>query len=308
MHAHAHPHGSHQHTTRVLRVSLAATFAYIVLAVVVGIRARSLALISEGGHNLSDFLALLLSLVAVYLHARPPDPARTYGYQRAGVLAAFVNALSLVGLTFYLFYEAVHRLMAPVEVAPRPMIAVAAAGVVMNATIAWMLYRAGNDVNLRSALLHELGDTLSTAAVIVGGWAILRTGQNWIDPALSFGIAAMILWSAFGILRETLNILLEGAPRGLEMERIAAELREIEGVNGVHDLHVWSLGSESHALSCHISIPDIPQSASDRILREASERLRRRFHIGHTTIQFEHAACEAEDGCVGAVPGTTTRA
>ena len=308
MHAHAPPHGSHQHTTRVLRVSLAATFAYIVLAVVVGIRARSLALISEGGHNLSDFLALLLSLVAVYLHARPPDPARTFGYQRAGVLAAFVNALSLVGLTFYLFYEAVHRLLAPVQVAPRPMIAVAAAGVVMNATIAWMLYRAGNDVNLRSALLHELGDTLSTAAVIVGGWAILRTGQNWIDPALSFGIAAMILWSAFGILRETLNILLEGAPRGLELERIAAELCEIEGVNGVHDLHVWSLGSESHALSCHIRIPDIPPSASERILREASERLRRRFHIGHTTIQFEHAACEAEVGCVAAAPGTTTRA
>ncbi len=306
MHAHAHPHGSHQHTTRVLKVSLAATFAYIVLAVVVGIRARSLALISEGGHNLSDFLALLLSLVAVYLTARPPDPARTYGYQRAGVLAAFVNALSLVGLTFYLFYEAVHRLMAPLQVAPRPMIAVAAAGVVMNATIAWMLYRAGNDVNLRSALLHELGDTLSTAAVIVGGWAILRTGQNWIDPALSFGIAAMILWSAFGILRETLNILLEGAPRGLEMERIAAELCEIEGVNGVHDLHVWSLGSESHALSCHIRIADIPPSASERILREAGERLRRRFQIGHTTIQFEHAGCEAEEGCVEAGPRPAT--
>ncbi|MGH8458415.1 MAG: cation diffusion facilitator family transporter [Nevskiales bacterium] len=308
MHAHAHPRGSHQYTARVLRVSLAATFLYIVLAVVVGIRARSLALISEGGHNLSDFLALMLSLVAVYLHARPPDPARTYGYQRAGVLAAFVNALSLVGLTFYLFYEAVHRLMAPLQVAPRPMIAVAAAGLVMNATIAWMLYRAGNDVNLRSALLHELGDTLSTAAVIVGGWAILRTGQNWIDPALSFGIAAMIVWSAFGILRETLNILLEGAPRGLEMERIAAELCEIEGVDGVHDLHVWSLGSESHALSCHIRIPDIPPSASERILREASERLRRRFQIGHTTIQFEHAACEAEEGCVGSASRPATHA
>ncbi len=303
-----HDHAAHQHTTKVLRFSLAATAAYIVLAVVVGIRARSLALISEGGHNLSDFLALLLSLVAVYLHARPPDPARTYGYQRAGVLAAFVNALSLVGLTFYLFYEAVHRLVAPVEVAPRPMIAVAAAGMVMNACIAWMLYRAGRDVNLRSALLHEVGDTLSTAAVLVGGWAILRTGQNWIDPALSFGIAAMILWSAFGILRETLNILLEGAPRGLEMEGIAAELCAIEGVNGVHDLHVWSLGSESHALSCHISIPDIPQSASDRILREASQRLRQRFNIGHTTIQFEHAACAADGSCAAAASGAHTHA
>jgi cobalt-zinc-cadmium efflux system protein len=142
--------------------------------------------------------------------------------------------------------------------------------------------------------------------VVAGGWGILTTGQNWIDPALSFGIGALILWSAFGILRETLNILLEGAPRGMELERIARELGSIEGVEGVHDLHVWSLGSENHALSCHIRIPDIPPSASERILREVNERLRQRFRIHHTTIQFEHAACEVVEGC--AAPAVETRA
>src|SRR2546430_16828946 len=154
----------------------------------------------------------------------------------------------------------------------------------MNGVIAVLLYRTGRDVNLRSAFLHEIGDTLSPAAVIAGGWAILATGQNWIDSALSFGIGALILWSGFGIVRETLNILLEGTPRGMKLERVEASIREIDGVNDVHDLHVWSLGSETSALSCHISIADIPPSASERILREVKERLYHDFRIDHTTI------------------------
>jgi len=178
------------------------------------------------------------------------------------------------------------------------MIGVAAAGVVMNGVIAVLLYRTGRDVNLRSAFLHEIGDTLSTAAVIAGGWAILATDQNWIDSALSFGIGAMILWSGFGIVRETLNILLEGTPRGIRLERVEAAIREIEGVNDVHDLHVWNLGSETRALSCHISIADIPPSASERILRDVRGRLHTEFRIDHTTIQFEHAVCEVAHGCV----------
>src|SRR5262249_32815352 len=145
---------------------------------------------------------------------------------------------------------------------------------------------------------HEIGDTLSTAAVIAGGWAILATGQNWIDSALSVGIGALILWSALGILRETLNILLEGTPRGMSLDRVEGTLRAIEGVNDVHDLHVWSIGSESHALSAHITIADIPPSASERILREVKDRLHRDFHIEHTTIQFENVVCEVAHGCV----------
>src|SRR5579863_4853889 len=151
---------------------------------------------------------------------------------------------------------------------------------------------------MRSAFLHEIGDTVSTAAVIVGGWAILITGQYWIDPVLSVAIGVLILWSGFGIVRETLNILLEGTPRGLKLELVANSIREVEGVNDVHDLHVWSIGSETSALSCHISIEDIPPSVSERILRDVKERLLQEFSIQHTTIQFEHAVCEVAHGCV----------
>src|SRR5947207_7820295 len=224
----AHVHGE-TGPTRVLKISLAVTLAYIALLLIAGIRAHSLALLSEAGHNLSDFLALLLSLVAVFLHARPPSTTKTYGYHRAGVLAALVNALSLVAVAFLIFYEAFRRLQSPVPVHAGTMIWVAAAGMVMNGAIAMLLYRAGRDVNIRSAFLHEIGDTLSTAAVIAGGWAILATGQAWIDSALSFGIGALILGSSFGIMRETLNILLEGTPRGMKLARVEAAIREIDG-------------------------------------------------------------------------------
>ncbi len=291
-------HGAGERTSKVLRVSLVVTLAYIVLLLIAGFRAHSLALLSEAGHNLSDFFALLLSLFAVYLESRPPSSTKTYGYHRAGVLAALVNAVSLVAVSFLIFYEAFRRLQNPVQVHATVMIGVAAAGVVMNGVIALLLYRSGRDVNIRSAFLHEIGDTLSTAAVIVGGWAILTTGQNWIDSALSFGIGALILWSGFGIVRETLNILLEGTPRGIKLGRVETAIRAIDGVNDVHDLHVWSIGSETRALSCHISIADIPPSVSERILRDVKERLLHDFHIDHTTIQFEHVVCEVAHGCV----------
>jgi cobalt-zinc-cadmium efflux system protein len=282
----------------VLAISLLVTAAYIVLLVATGIRSHSLALLSEAGHNFTDLVALALSLVAVYLHSRPPSATHTYGYHRAGVLAALVNAATLVIIAFLIFYEAAKRIQEPREVHAGTMMWVAAAGVVMNAAIALMLYRADRDVNIRSALLHEIGDTLSTAAVIAGAWAILATGQYWIDSALSFGIGALILWSSFGIMRETLNILLEGTPRGMKLARVEAAIREVDGVNDVHDLHVWSIGSETSALSCHISIADIPPSASERILREVKDRLLHDFSIDHTTIQFEHAICEVAHGCV----------
>jgi len=297
MHVHA-SYGGGERTSKVLRISLVVTFAYILLLVVAGIRAHSLALLSEAGHNLSDFLALLLSLVAVYLQSRPPSATKTYGYHRAGVLAALINAASLVVIAFFIFYEAFHRLQNPEQVHAGMMMSVAAAGVVMNGVIALMLYRSGGDINIRSALLHEVGDTLSTAAVIAGGWAILLTRQYWIDSALSFGIGAVILWSSFGILRETMNILLEGTPRGMKLDHLEAAIRKVEGVNDVHDLHVWSIGSESHALSCHIAIADIPPSVSERILRDVKDVLHHNFRVDHTTIQFEHVECEVAHGCI----------
>jgi cobalt-zinc-cadmium efflux system protein len=296
MHAH-----SQQRTSKVLRLSLLATLIYIVLLLLAGARAHSLALLSEAGHNLSDFLALLLSWFAVYMQTLPPSATKTYGYQRAGVLAAFVNSLALVAVSFFIFWEAARRLYAPAQVEPRLMIGVAAAGVVMNGVIAALLWASSRDVNIRSAFLHMLGDTLSTAAVIVGGFGIMLTGRTWIDPALSMAIGALILWSSLGIIRESLNILLEGTPRGMELERISATIAAIQGVNGVHDLHVWSLGSESHALSCHISIQDIPPSESEHILRQVQDCLRQNFKITHTTIQFEHVVCDVRHGCVVAV-------
>jgi len=297
MHVHA-SHGAGEKTSKVLRISLGVTLGYIVLLVIAGMRAHSLALLSEAGHNLSDFLALLLSLVAVYLQSRPPSATKTYGYHRAGVLAALINAASLVVISFFIFYEAFHRLQKPEQVHASIMMWVAGAGVVMNGVIALLLYRSGGDINIRSALLHEVGDTLSTAAVIAGGWAILLTHQYWIDSALSFGIGALILWSSFGILRETMNILLEGTPRGVKLDQLEAAIRRVEGVNDVHDLHVWSIGSESHALSCHIAIADIPPSVSERILRDVKEILHHEFCVDHTTIQFEHVECEVAHGCI----------
>src|ERR1700726_2950536 len=296
-----HVHGAGG-PTRVLKISLAVTLVYIALLVVAGLRSHSLALLSEAGHNLSDFLALLLSLVAVYFQSRPASSTKTYGYHRAGVLAALVNATSLVAVSCFIFYEAFRRLQHPQRVQAGLMMWVAAAGVVMNGALALLLYRSirgsAGDVNLRSALLHEVGDTLSTAAVIAGGWAILVTGNYWIDSALSLGIGVLILWSGFGIVRETLNILLEGTPRGVRLEQVEAAMRQIDGVNEVHDLHVWNIGSETRALSCHISIADIPPSVSERILRDVKERLHEEFRIAHTTIQFEHVVCEVAHGCV----------
>ncbi len=295
MHDHSHAGPS---SAKVLRYSLAATCLYVLVTLVAGLRAHSLALLSEAGHNVTDLLALLLSWVAIFIQTRPPSATKTFGYHRAGVLAAFVNALTLVLIAFYIFYEAASRLHRPVEVQPRIMIWVAFAGVLMNGVISLYLWRSARDVNIRSAFIHQLGDTVSTAAVIAGGWAILWTGQTWIDPTLSIGIGVLILWSSFGIIRETLNILLEGTPRGMSVETITASLAAVQGVNDVHDVHVWSIGSETHALSCHIGIADIHVSESEAILRDVKQLLAAKYHIHHTTIQFENVVCEIAHGCV----------
>jgi len=293
----------------VLRLSLIATLAYVVLTLLAGLRAHSLALVSEAGHNASDALALLLSFVAVHFQSRPATDKKTFGYHRAGVLAAFLNALTLIFISVWIGFEAVRRFSEPVHVQPRLMMLVAAAGVIMNGVIAAMLWRCSQDVNLRSVFIHMLGDTLSTAAVIVGGAVIFFfPGLTWIDPALSLAIAALILWSSIGIVRETLNILLEGTPRGLSLSTIRSTLEGIEGVEDIHDLHVWSLGSQTHALASHVMIADIPPSESARILGEINGRLRENFQIHHTTIQFEHGECEVAHGCVMAVETVSSHA
>ena len=287
---------------RILKTSLALTALYVLATFYFGLRAHSLALISEAGHNVSDMLAIILSFVAVYFQSRPANDHKTFGYQRAGVLAAFVNALTLMVLAAWIAFSALHRLMTPVAVQPRLMMIVAAAGVLMNGAIATLLWKFSGDVNIRSVFLHMLGDTLSTAAVILGGAAILFTHLQWIDPALSLIIAGMILWSSWGIVRETLNILLEGTPKNLSLPAIRAAMEAVAGVNGVHDLHVWSLGSKSHALASHVLVAEMPMADCSTILEGIQNALWDRFHIAHTTIQFETRGCETTHGCSAPPP------
>ncbi|HVG27157.1 MAG TPA: cation diffusion facilitator family transporter [Acidobacteriaceae bacterium] len=282
---------------RILKLSLALTFLYILATFIFGLRAHSLALLSEAGHNVSDFLALALSFFAVFLQGRPATDQRTFGYQRAGVLAGFVNALSLIALSVWLGVEAIHRFAVPITVHPGLMMAVAAAGVVMNGAIAGLLWKFSRDVNIRSVFLHMLGDTISTAAVIVGGLLIRLTGLQWIDPLLSLLIAAMILWSSWSIVRETLHILLEGTPRSIDLGEIRAAMQGVDGVLGVHDLHVWSLGSNSHALASHVQVVEMPLGATEGVLERLNHQLRDHFGIQHTTIQLEVSDCPTVDGC-----------
>jgi cobalt-zinc-cadmium efflux system protein len=289
--------GPNRKMQRVLQLSMALTLAYVGATFYFGIRAHSLALISEAGHNVSDLLAIGLSFVAVYFQSRPATEQKTFGYQRAGVLAAFVNAVTLVVLSGWIALEAVERFSHPVAVQPRLMMVVAAAGVLMNGTVAGLLWRNSGDVNIRSVFLHMLGDTLSTAAVIAGGAAILFTGMAWIDPALSILIAGMIVYSSVGIVRETLNILLEGTPRNVQLGDVRAAMQSVDGVLDVHDLHIWSLGSSSHALASHVTIAEMPMSECSEILVGINGALRDRFHITHTTIQFETTGCETTHGC-----------
>ncbi|MDR3764071.1 MAG: cation diffusion facilitator family transporter [Acidobacteriota bacterium] len=290
-------------TASRLRVALLLTLAYIVLLVVAGAKAHSLALLSEAGHNASDFLALLLSWVAAYLSERPATATKTYGWRRAGVLTAFMNAAGLILVALAIFYSAFVRFRHPEAVEAGLMMWVSAAGVVLNGAITLMLLKGSHDLNVRSVLVHEIGDTLSTAMVIVGGWLILRTGQQWIDPALSVLISALVLWSSVSIVRESLNILLEGLPEGMDLATVDADLRRVPGVLDLHDLHIWSIGSDTHALSSHVTIDDIPPSASAAILEALRAMLAERHGIRHTTIQFESAEnCELSNGCTCAQP------
>lgn len=298
MHSHAHHH--HQGATgRVLAWSVAATVLFVVVEIVAGLRAHSLALLSDAFHNSTDALALLLAWFGFYLQSRPADENRTYGYHRAGVLSAFVNALTLVVLSGWILYEAVDRLRHPAPVGEAIMIAVATLGLLLNGGVMLALHQASrNDINIRGAFIHMMGDALGSAAIIGGGIAIHYTGWVRLDPVLSIAIGALVVWTAWDIIRESLNILLEGLPRGLRLSQVTESMRGIEGVLDVHDLHIWSLGSSTHALSCHVLIEDVPPSASDIVLRRLNSMLDQRFHIAHTTVQFEHVSCAiSETGC-----------
>ena len=296
-HVHTHSHGDNR-MTRILGVSLVLTLGFVVVEAYAGFRAHSLALLSDAGHNFTDAFALLLAAFGIYCQARPGDHRRTYGYQRAGVLAAFVNALTLILLALVLFYESYQRLIHPQPVSVNTMMMVAGIALVLNLGIAWALGGHGDhhhDLNVRAAWLHMAGDAASTGAIIIGAAVIRYTGWQVIDPILSMLIGVAIIWSGWSIIRESLNILLEGLPKGMHLASVAEELGGLQGVIDVHDLHIWNLGSDSRALSCHVLIEDMPPSASDAILKRINHLLSDHFSILHSTVQFEHVKCVLAD-------------
>jgi cobalt-zinc-cadmium efflux system protein len=295
---HAHHHGGG--TGRILWWSLTATAIFVVVELIAGIEAHSLALLSDAGHNFTDALALLLALLGFHFQAKPADAVKTFGYHRAGVLTAFVNALTLVALSAWIFYESYARLLNPRPVEETVMMIVAGGGLVLNGGIMWGLRVARrHDINIRSAFVHMLGDLVGSIGIVIGAAAIRYTGWERIDPILSILIGALIIWTAWDIIKESLNILLEGLPRGLELQSVISSMRQVEGVLDVHDLHIWSLGSSTRALSCHVLIEDLPPSTSEGTLRRLNDLLAEKFGIHHTTVQFEHMNCVvSENGCV----------
>lgn len=273
--------------SRALGWALGVNLAFVGAEFVAGYLAHSLALVSDAVHNLSDVPSMSLSLFALYAQRRPADPRRTYGYQRSGVLAAFVNALLLLGVAGYIFYEAYRRLRAPVAVDAGLVLWVALAGIGVNSGIALLLWRGRRDLNLRSVLIHNAGDAASSAGLLVGALAMARTGWFGFDPLLSLAIGAGVLWGSWGVIQETTNILLEGTPREVKVEEVARAMLKVPGVAEVHDIHIWSLAAHLHALSCHVRIQEMSTRESEKVLEQLNALLARDFRISHTTIQFE---------------------
>lgn len=302
----AGPHNSphrghgHAHTLRpaVLGWAMIATLSLVLAEVLGGILGRSVALLNDAVHNLSDVPALGISWLAVHWAERPADTEKTYGYHRAGTLAAFTNALFLVVLALWLGYQAVLRLRSPVAVAENWMMWTSVAALVVNGGITLALVGRSADLNLRSILLHSFGDALSNVAIIAGAILIRMTGFYWIDPLLGLAIGLLVLWSSIGILRESAHILLEGRPPEMRVEEVARAILTVEGVQEVHDLHVWSLGGGHHALSLHARIPDMHMDECERILVSIQDRAAQEFGIRHTTVQLERAGLPRHSGYV----------
>jgi len=300
-HAHDHGHAGHAHPTlrpSVLGWAMAATLGLVVAEVFGGILGRSVALLNDALHNLSDVPALGISYLAMRWAERPADSEKTYGYHRAGTLAAFTNAFVLVLLSLWLGYEAVQRLRTPVEVIESWMIWTSIAALAVNGGITLALVRGRSDLNLRSILIHNFGDALSNIAIVVGALIIRATGAHWIDPLLGLAIGLLVLWSSIGILRESSHLLLEGRPHEMSVEDVARAILTVEGVQEVHDVHVWSLGGGHNALSLHARIPDMHLDECERLLVAIQQLAAKQFGIGHTTVQLERAGLPAKSGYV----------
>jgi len=291
-----HHHGSRSIVSRKLLIASILTALFVVVELLAGWYAHSLALIGDAFHNVTDALALIIALIAVRLEQRPATEEKSFGYQRAGILAAFVNAGTLVAFTLFIFVEAVERFRSPAAVQTNLMIGTAVTAIILNGAITLSLRHEGReDVNIRGAVIHMFGDALSSAGIIIAAILIRATGTPRWDPAVSVLIGVLILWSSWGILKEAVNLLLEGTPNGIDPAEVTQALSALEGVFGVHHLHIWALGPSSPAMSCHIMVGDVPVRNTAQMLERVTQTLQKRFRIVHTTVQFEYARCSNDD-------------
>jgi cobalt-zinc-cadmium efflux system protein len=301
-HNHSHGHGALSVSSRLMGAAVAATLTFVGVEAFAGWIGHSLALLSDAGHNLADAAALGLSWYALRIAKKPSHHGMTFGYHRVGVVAALVNALSLVGIALWIAWEAIGRFRVPEPANGGLMIGVAAAGVVINSGIALGLHRSSKqDMNVRSAYLHMLGDAVSAVGVIIAGVLVATARAPLADPVVSLLIGALILYSSYGVLRESAAVLLEGTPASVDMSALIATIESVSGVLHVHDLHVWMVGPGVIACSCHIVVAEQSIREGQQVLRAVVHDVEHRFHINHTTIQVEVEGCEADDMyCVGA--------
>ena len=282
--------------TLTMGLAVLATLALVAVELIFGYVGHSIALISDGIHNLTDVPSLVISWLGMRWALRPPTSEKTYGYHRAGILAAFVNALMLSVAALVVIYESVGRLRTPVDVRTGIMLWVSVVALLVNGGITLALHAGRKDLNVRAVWIHNLSDALSNVAIFGAALLIRYSGIRWADPCIGIGIGAMVLWSGIGILSESGHILLEGMPRSIHLEDVAKALLCVERVREVHDVHIWTLGTDLQALSCHIRIPDMHMAESEKVLANVREVLARDFQITHTTIQFERAGLAGEAG------------
>jgi cobalt-zinc-cadmium efflux system protein len=291
-HAHGHSHGGGGNARRLFAV-LVLTALYMVAEVVGGMLSHSLALLADAGHMLSDVAALGLSLFAAWISRRPPTPARSYGFHRTEILAALANAATLIAISIWVCVEAWHRLHAPPEVAGRIVMAIASGGFVINLVGMWVLNAGRHDnLNVRGAWLHVATDALGNIGTVVAGALVVYAGLAWADPAASVLIALLVCWSSWALLRESVDVLMEGTPSGIDPDRVRDALCGAEGVQAVHDLHIWSITSGQVAMSAHVAVTG--ERPDREVLPLLCTVLREHFSITHVTLQLE-AECVATD-------------
>ena len=289
-HTQDHSHGMAKQT---LRLAFFLTMLILAAELIGGFFANSLALLSDAGHVVTDIFALGLAWFATAQAERPANARKTFGYHRVGILAAFVNAVTLIVIALVILWEAVQRFQHPEPVQPLIMFLAAGIGIAINLFIGFGLRKEEDNLNVRAAALHVFGDVGASVAVIVAGIIILLTDWTIADPILSVGIAALIAIGAWRILRETIDILMEAVPKDISMPNLVDDMVSVDGVEDVHDLHVWSITNNMNALSCHALIQNLPPSDSAAILQSLNDMLSEKYRITHTTIQFE---CNAHSG------------